>query len=44
MMEKYGDKVRKDVADFKYELEADSPGVTEQIERGIGISANTKSF
>uniref|UniRef100_A0A914CR59 Inhibitor of growth protein N-terminal histone-binding domain-containing protein n=1 Tax=Acrobeloides nanus TaxID=290746 RepID=A0A914CR59_9BILA len=33
MMEKYGDRVSKDLSEFKCELEADSPGVTAQIEQ-----------
>ena len=32
-MEKYGQKLNKEILHFKYELEADNPGITEVIEK-----------
>lgn len=33
LMEKYSQKLNKEILHFKYELEADNPGITEQIEK-----------
>jgi hypothetical protein len=33
-LEKYQEKVEKDLAEFKQELETDTPGITESIEKG----------
>uniref|UniRef100_A0A0M3HPI8 Inhibitor of growth protein n=1 Tax=Ascaris lumbricoides TaxID=6252 RepID=A0A0M3HPI8_ASCLU len=35
LLEKYKQRLNKEVLHFKYELEADNPGVTEQIEKKI---------
>lgn len=32
-MEKYNQKLHKEIFHFKYELEADNPGITEVIEK-----------
>lgn len=34
MLEKYQERIAKDLAEFKGELEADTPGVTDAIEKG----------
>lgn len=35
MLEKYQERIAKELAEFKYELEMDTPGVTETIEKGF---------
>jgi len=40
MLEKYQKKVEKDLLEFKYELEADTPGVTEAVEKGMVLQSD----
>lgn len=35
MLEKYQERIAKDLNEFKFELEADTPGITEGIEKGV---------
>jgi len=43
MLEKYQKRMERDLTEFKIELESDSPGITETIERGIS-SGGIKSY
>lgn len=35
MLEKYQERIAKDLNEFKIELDADTPGITETIEKGF---------
>lgn len=37
LLEKYSKKLSKEILHFKYELEADNPGITEQIEKSMQL-------
>uniref|UniRef100_A0A915EAZ6 Inhibitor of growth protein N-terminal histone-binding domain-containing protein n=1 Tax=Ditylenchus dipsaci TaxID=166011 RepID=A0A915EAZ6_9BILA len=43
MLEKYQERIAKDLTEFKYELEADTAGVTDGIEKELGESIKTAS-